>query len=309
MEYRTLGKTGWKVSALALGTVELGLDYGFTGSAHYQRPSREDAIRVVRRAVELGINLIDTARAYGDAEEIIGQAVEGVDPQPLIATKFALPADASDPRQVIESSVETSLRLLRRERLDLLQIHNATEAVLGMDAVLRTLEDLRRAGKIAAAGASIYGEASALRALETPPIATVQVPFNVLDQKLTQHFFPLAIERGAGVLVRSAFLRGVLTDRVLEVPDRLALLRDRALEAARLAGEPISNLAEVALRYTLSVAGVSSVIVGVRTVEELERNVRAAEKGPMPPDFAAAAARLAVDDENLVHPGNWTGLI
>src|SRR3972149_1325200 len=94
MEYRSLGRTGMSVSRITLGTAELGLDYGFRGTDHFIRPEAQEAERIVRLAVELGINLIDTAPIYGDAEEIIGRALRGMRLRPHIASKVAIPEDA-----------------------------------------------------------------------------------------------------------------------------------------------------------------------------------------------------------------------
>lgn len=300
MMRRSLGNTGWLVSPVALGTVELGMDYGFAGSAHYRRPDRAEAVRLVRTAVDLGVNLIDTARAYGEAEDIVGEALAGVSNTVFVATKFHATEGAA-----IRESVERSLRLLRRDVIDVLQIHNGTAELLARDEIFECLDRLAREGKIRFAGCSVYGESNGLLALDHAELRTLQVPLNLLDQKMARRVIPRAQQCGTGVMVRSVFLRGVLTARAGETPARLAPLRDAAMRI----GEPVERLAEIALRYALSVEGVSSVLVGVRTVEELEENIRAASAGPLPREFMDHAEAFAVDDEELTNPGNWTGLI
>ncbi|MFN9460086.1 MAG: aldo/keto reductase [Acidobacteriota bacterium] len=116
MNSRPLGNTGFAVSEITLGTVELGIDYGFRGSAHYEKPDRSSAENLLRAAAASGITLLDTAPVYGDAEELIGAS--GVDAR--VATKIVLPADAAQ----IAESVDRSLHRLRRPCLDLLQMHN-----------------------------------------------------------------------------------------------------------------------------------------------------------------------------------------
>ena len=129
MRYRSLGDTGLKVSEISLGTAEIGLDYGFKGTADYGKPDAKTSIRLLHSALDHGINLIDTARAYGNSEEVIGQAFEGMTSPPYIASKVFLSKDAAQKtfsalHEEIFTSIEASLRALRLETLDLILIHN-----------------------------------------------------------------------------------------------------------------------------------------------------------------------------------------
>jgi aryl-alcohol dehydrogenase-like predicted oxidoreductase len=311
MHRRLLGSTGLRVSTISLGTVELGMDYGFRGSNHFKRPDPVDAARILHRAVELGINFLDTARAYGDSEAIIGRTLHDLHPRPHISTKFAVP-DSLQPgqlRQHIMDSVETSLRALKVESIDLLQIHNTTEDLLARGELLETLLRLRQSGKIRHAGASLYGEPVAIRALHHREIHTLQVPYNFLDAKMSRRVFPQASRSGVGILIRSAFLRGVLTARVHEVPPQLAQLRDKALEACSALAIPPDELAGTSLRFCLSHEAVSTVLIGVRTLEELEANVREAAKGPLDDGTLAVLSRFSMEEESLVNPTHWQELI
>ncbi|MCC6364710.1 MAG: aldo/keto reductase [Bryobacterales bacterium] len=310
MHRRLLGSTGLRVSTISLGTVELGMDYGFRGSDHFKRPDPADAARILHRAVELGINFLDTARAYGDSEAIIGRTLHDLHPRPHISTKFAVP-DSLPPgqlRQHILDSVDSSLRALRVETIDLLQIHNTTEDLLARGELLDALLRLRQSGKIRHAGASLYGEPVAMRALHHREIHTLQVPFNFLDAKMSQRVFPQASRSGVGILIRSAFLRGVLTSRVHEVPPQLAKLRDKALEACAALAITPNELAETSLRFCLSHDAVSTVLIGVRTTEELDANVRAAAKGPLDDGALAVLSRFSMEEESLVNPTHWSEL-
>jgi aryl-alcohol dehydrogenase-like predicted oxidoreductase len=305
MEMRPFGNTGMEVSALALGTVELGLDYGFRGGPHYSRPGRTDALRLVSHAVGCGINLLDTARAYGESESIIGEALASMGEPPYIASKVAIAEDSG----AITESIDRSLRELRLERLDLLQVHNAATGTTRNEAAWRVLEDAVRAGKVRFLGVSIYGEEAALEAMEHPEVRTLQIPFNLLDQKMAEKVLPRASRQGIGVLVRSAFLRGVLTEQLTNLPpelDRLAVAACRALD---IAGEPGERIAELALRFCLSAPGVSSVIVGVRSAAELDANVAAAAKGPLDAPVIARLRDCDLSGDPLVSPVNWAGLI
>jgi aryl-alcohol dehydrogenase-like predicted oxidoreductase len=299
MNTRPLGNTGLAVSAITLGTVELGIDYGFRGSAHYQKPDRSAAADLLREAAASGITLLDTAPVYGDAEELIG--VSGVDTP--VATKIVLPADAAQ----IAASVEQSLRRLRRTRLDLLQLHNPNPVSVRDPALLAGLQAVIDSGKVRCVGASAYDEATALAILDIPLYRTLQVPFNLLDRTMERRVFPLARERGVGILVRSVFLRGVLTARIAEVPAPLAALRDRAL--AGLGDTPVEALAALALRFCLSFPEIATLILGIRDSAELRSNLAAAAQGPLSADELAHWRPFAVEDDPLVSPLNWQGLI
>ena len=212
-------------------------------------------------------------------------------------------------RQAILGSIEASLSALQLETIDLMQIHNTTLAILRNDEVWRALEDARKAGKIRFLGASCYGEEVPLAALENDHIKALQVPFNALDRRAMPRVFPGAVKRRVGILTRSAFLRGVLTSQVNSVPEPLAPVRDAALRIFAQARDTVQSLSEMALRFCLSFDEVSSVIIGVRSVQELESNVADAEKGALPPEQVDQLCQVSVPDERLLDPQNWQDLI
>ena len=230
-----------------------------------------------------------------------------------MASKVIIPEAASagsnQLRQAILGSIEASLTALQLETIDLMQIHNVTHAILRNDEVWRALEDARKAGKIRFLGGSSYGEEVPLAALGNDDIKSLQVPFNVLDRRVLPRVFPGAVRKQVGILVRSAFLRGVLTSQVNSVPERLAPVRDAALRVFAQARHTVQSLSEMALRFCLSFNEVSSVIIGVRSVQELESNVADAEKGALPPEQVEQLCQVSVQDERLLDTKNWQGLI
>ncbi len=306
MRYRSLGNTGLKVSEITLGTVELGMDYGFKGGAHFAKPDRADCVRVVLRALERGINCIDTARAYGEAESVVGQALRQAGERPVVCTKLALTGDTR-PADV-HASIDASLRELGLAEVDVLQIHSATAASLANEDAIGALMDAQRSGKARFVAASVYTEAEALAAADRGWLRSIQVPFNMLDQTMADRVLPAAAAAGSGVLVRSAFLRGVLTPNLDATPAPLAPLRDAARRALAIHGAGVDGLASLALRFCLSFPAVSSVIVGVRSTAEVDANVDAAEAGPWPAETLARRGEFAVR-EAIASPANWTGLI
>ncbi len=314
MRLRKLGNTGLTASEVSLGTAEIGLDYGFKGSPQYARPSVQDSIRLIHRAVDRGINWLDTARAYGNSEEVIGQALKDASPRPRIASKviFENPVgdmDSASLRQWVFGSIESSLRALRVDVIDLLYIHNATEKLLRQTAIRDSLEEARGQGKIRLAGATCYGEEDALAVLKDPLFQVLQVPFSLLNQTMSGRVFPEAARKGVGVFVRSVFLRGVLTPQIEFLPERLAPLREQAARILQVLGPEVDGLAEAAVRFCLSLPEISSVLMGLKSEAELESNVSGLSRGPLPEAVMPGLAGLSLSDRTLVDPIHWQDLI
>jgi aryl-alcohol dehydrogenase-like predicted oxidoreductase len=314
MRYRSLGDTGLKVSEISLGTAEIGLDYGFKGTADYGKPDAKTSIRLLHSALDHGINLIDTARAYGNSEEVIGQAFEGMTSPPYIASKVFLSKDAAQKtfsalHEEIFTSIEASLRALRLETLDLLLIHNTALEHLRRTEILACLGEAQQQGKVRFLGASCYGEEAPLAVLKESSFRALQVPFNVLDQTMNHQVFPGAAAQQVGIFVRSAYLRGVLTSQVHSIPERLAPLRSRALQVLAVLDHEVSSLAEAALRFCLSLSTVSSVVIGVKSVAELEGNLADASRGVLPEELMPPLQALSFGDDPIVDPRNWQDLI
>ena len=301
MLYRPLGTTGLTVSALSLGTVSLGVDYGIAAPGEFGRPDEADAIALVRAARDCGITLFDTAPAYGDSERIVGTAV-GRDPRAIIATK--VPASGSG--QAAIASIESSLRALRRDALDIVQIHNATRDTIDNRALTDALLDAKRRGLVRAIGASVYGEDAALAVIATGAFGVLQVALNALDQRMRDRVLPAAAAAGVGVVVRSAFLKGALTAKAQWLPEALAPVRDAGrLARDLLAGGSWDALPEAAMRFCLSVPDVASVLTGARTRPELDAALAAEATGPLDAATLAASARLALTDDALLNPSRW----
>jgi aryl-alcohol dehydrogenase-like predicted oxidoreductase len=307
VNYRPLGRTGVTVSALSLGTVALGVDYGIAAPGEFGRPEEADAIRLVRAALDRGVTLIDTAPAYGDSERIVGRSA-GRDPRAIIATKVALshPAPSHLAPSHIRTSLESSLRALDRDVLDIVQIHNATRAMIDEGVVTEALLEARHRGLVRVLGASVYGEDAAMAVIGSGAYGVLQVALNALDQRMLQDVLPAATEAGVGVIVRSAFLKGVLTPKAQWLPGPLAPLRDAAVRARDLlAGGSWDRLPEAAMRFCLSVPRVASVLAGARTIAELDEALAAEAAGPFEAQVLSSAAQLALTDERLLNPSHW----
>lgn len=313
MDKRTLGRTGLRVSGLALGTVELGMDYGLKVPGAYGQPSAAEAIRLVHVALDAGINLIDTARAYGDSEAVLGQALRDRRDQVILATKTTAHQSDGTPfagealKRHMLDSLDTSLQLLQTDYVDLWQIHNVDEALLAQaEIIAKVFDAARQAGKVRAVGGSTYGTDAPLKALATDLFDALQVAYSVLDQRLADRVFPLAAERDVGIVVRSILLQGVLTERGDHLPDRLAVLRDHSRQFRQLvAASPVElSPAQAALAFGLAHPQIGSVLVGVRTLAELEENLRATHIA-LPDDLLGQLYQLRLDDPDLLSPSAW----
>jgi aryl-alcohol dehydrogenase-like predicted oxidoreductase len=306
VRYRPLGRTGLSVSALSLGTVALGVDYGIAAPGDFGRPGEDDAVRIVRAAIDRGVTLLDTAPAYGDSERIVGRATSGR-PDVIIATKVN-PATFGgiEAGRAVAASIDASRRALGRDVLDIVQIHNATSEIIADGTVTAALVEARNRGQVRVIGASVYGEDAAMAVVDNGEYGVLQVALNALDQRMMRRVLPAANAAGLGVVVRSAFLKGALTSRAQWLPESMLPLREAAARARDLlAGGSWDRLPDAAMRFCLSVPDVASVLTGVRTAEELEAAIAAEAGGPLDRNTLDCAATLALTDERLLNPSYW----
>ena len=260
MRYRTLGGTGIKVSPYALGTLMFATSIG--------NPDRDDSVRVIHKALDAGINLVDTADAYGDSEEIVGQALKGRRDSVVLATKFSRPM-GDDPnrqgtsRRWVMTAVEGSLRRLQTDHIDLYQIHRP-DPTTDIDETLSALSDLVHSGKVRAIGSSGTPASDIVEAQWVPErrglerFRTEQPPYSILNRAIEREVLPVTQRYGMGTLVWGPLAQGLLTGRVRKGEHndlrRASLFRhlndERRLDAveqliplAQEAGLPMTHLA------------------------------------------------------------------
>jgi aryl-alcohol dehydrogenase-like predicted oxidoreductase len=313
MDYRTLGRTDLRVSALALGTVELGMDYGINAPGHFGRPTDDAAIAIVHAAIDGGINLIDTARGYGESERILGQALRGKREQVIIATKVTthLPDGTPPVGKALQArmfdQLETSLRLLQTDHVEIWQIHNVDAQLLAQwETIAETFALAQQQGKICWRGGSFYGAQLPVQALARDLFDVIQVTYSVFDQRISDQLLGLAHAQDVGVLVRSVLLKGALTERADHLPDHLESLRAQSRRFRQLVNEADIGLspAQAALAFALAQERIQSVLVGVRTAAELADNL-AALAVALSPELLVALTALRLDNEGLLNPGTW----
>ena len=301
MRFRALGQTGLTVSELSLGGGFLGSwpDEGrVTAADSFKRASQ-----AVRRAVELGINYIDTAPTYGESEAIIGQILPPNAAAPMIiSTKLGGRPEPFNPRDRagLRRSFEESLRLLRRESIDILMVHEPDrpgfydwwdDPVSFTGPVLDLLLELKAEGLvryIGLGGTTVYELANLVRSGKFDVVLTA-FNYSLLWREAEREIIPAAVERGMGIVVGSPLQQGALAqrydDEVRSAPWLSAPRRAQMKALYQLLDETDLPLSELALRFVLSNSHVSCVLTGARSNDEVEENIRAAEKGPLPADL------------------------
>ena len=291
MEYRTLGRTGLTVSEIGYGA------WGI-GASQWVGAREDESVAALRRAIELGVNFIDTARGYGESERIVGTVLRD-HPDVLVATKVppkngiwpapsGVHPDEAFPGDHIRASLETSLAESGLEAFDVLQFHVWSDEWVGKGDWLETIADLRQEGKIRFFGVSIndHQPENALELIRSGAVDTVQVIYNAFHQQPEERLLPACAEHDVGVIVRVSLDEGGLTGRITAGAtfpegdfrntyfggDRPAQVEEHVNGLVSDLGIGTDELADVALRYVLDHPAVSTVIAGMRSVRNVERN-------------------------------------
>lgn len=304
MEYRELGKTGLKVSVVGFGSAELGMDYGIKTPGEYGKPDRETAKKIIGKALDCGVNLFDTAPSYGDSESLLGSVIDSM--PCYIATKINIPGKDEDASKSIRASIEKSLKNLRREHLDIVQIHNATVDTIRQSDIPEILVNLCKEGLIRFTGASVYESQNAMAVVEAGCFDVLQIAYNILDQRMLKDVIPEAKKEGIGILGRSVYLKGVLTAKVEGLSEEDEVLKNAVNKIkTKMNLKNWSALTELALRFCISTEEIDSALVGIRTMKELEFAVKMAEEGNLSADIFGQLLELGVEDEYWLNPANW----
>jgi len=305
MRYRTLGRTGLEVSEIGFGTWGVGADAWKGGTD-------ADSLAAMHRAIELGVNFIDTAIVYGSghSEKLVGQ-IKREHPEVMIATKVnpanwewpasdTTPADDAFSAAHVIARTEESLRNLGTDVIDVQQFHVWSDAWVDKGSWLEGIEQLKRDGKIRFFGVSVNDAQpdSALKLVETGLVDSVQVIYNIFDQAPEDNLFPACERRDVGIIVRVPFDEGALTgkvtpDTVFEEGDfrndyfkdnRKAEVWEAVQKIAADLDIPLERLPEIALRFCLIPDVVSTVIPGMRSIPHVESNIAAGDAGLLTPD-------------------------
>jgi aryl-alcohol dehydrogenase-like predicted oxidoreductase len=307
MDYRALGRTGWSISSVSYGAWAIGGDaWGKTDDA--------ESMRSLHRAIDLGVNFIDTADVYGDghSERLIGQLRRERNDEIIVATKAGRRLDPhvaeGFTRRNLSAFVERSLTNLGADAIDLLQLHCPPPDVYDMPEVFGILDDLVAEGKLRFYGVSVERVEEAMRAARHPNVQSIQIIFNMFRLKPAEELFPVVREKRIGILARVPLASGLLSgklrrDSTFEPRDHRSYNRHgesfdagetfsgvdygtglEAVEALRALVPADATMAQLALRWILMFPEVSAAIPGAKNVQQTEDNAHAADLRPLTPE-------------------------
>ncbi len=324
MQYRKLGRTGWKVSEISFGCWAIGGTWGPVEDA--------ESLAALHRAIELGVNFFDTADVYGDgrSEQLVAQLQKKYGDKIHIATKAGRRLNPHTPegynKKNLTAFVERSLSNLGTDAIDLLQLHCPPVQVYYMPEVFGVLDDLVKAGKLKYYGVSVEKVEEALKAIEYPNVQTVQIIFNMFRQRPAELFFEQARKRKIGILARVPLASGILTGKLkpnttFAADDHRAFNRDgqafdkgetfsgvdydtglKAVDELKAICPKGMTLTQFALRWILMFDAVTCAIPGAKRPAQVEENFAAADFPPLS-DKLIAKVRTIYDQniKQLVH--------
>ncbi|HMD41812.1 MAG TPA: aldo/keto reductase [Candidatus Acidoferrum sp.] len=313
MNYRRFGRTGWRVS-------EIG--YGMWGLAEWSGSDDTETLQSLYRAIELGCNFFDTAWAYGDgkSEQILAKVLRekkyspssgGPDRHLYVATKIPprnrrwpstreFTLDDCYPPDYVEEYIERSLKNLGVDTIDLMQFHTWEDRWLNDERLPRSIENMKKSGKVRAVGPSInrWEPANGLRMVLEGYADAVQAIYNIFDQNPEDALLPICAMKEVGFIARVPFDEGTLTGTLTLdskwsaddwrstyfVPENLNSSVEHA-EALRPVIPSGMTMAELALRFILSNKNVSTIIPGMRKMKNVQANVAASDAGPLPAEL------------------------
>jgi aryl-alcohol dehydrogenase-like predicted oxidoreductase len=293
MKYRTLGKTGLRVSVIGLGTM--------VHAGHFGPMKDSESLSAIDTALDLGVNFVDTSDAYGAgyAETLLGNALKGRRDKVIIATKGGnVMSGPNRGKRIFEPDyigrvMEESLQRLQTDYVDLYQLHNPTVDVIERGQVWEVLERAKRAGKIRHYGVSINSMEEGVAAVNDGRAETIQVEYNLLAQEPAEKIFPLAQQANVGIIARVPLRRGILTGKLTAADE--SRFQGEDVRARSFKGEPfkqelakaerlrflvhgdIKSYVQAALAFCLAHPAVSITIPGSRNSQQMRENAAGAE--------------------------------
>ncbi len=297
MNFRQLGRTGLMVSELGLGALEVGRPWGIVSESDSGLPPDDaSADRFLNHALDCGINFIDTAAAYWASEERIGRALSGRREEYVLASKWGEWCDEKGSvydysPKAMWSFLESSIRKLKTDCIDLYQIHSVPLDVIQRGDAVAEMIKAREQGKIRFIGASC-GEQEALAAIDCGEFDTLQISYNLLNTDMDNQVLPHARKKDLGVIIKDGLAGGRLTQKIERLGHEHSSLKEKVRRLKELAGVWAMSLPELSLRFVLSNNSVSSVIAGTKRIGHLEEDIKAADGAGLSTEQMAMLKRV-----------------
>lgn len=293
MKYRTLGKTGLRVSTVGLGTM--------VHAGHFGPMKDSESLGAIETALDLGVNFIDTSDAYGAgySETLLGNALKGKRDKVILATKGGnVMVGPNKGKRIFEPDyisgvLDESLMRLQTDYIDLYQLHNPTVDVIEKGAVWEVLERAKQAGKIRHYGVSINTMEEGVAAVKDGRAETIQVEYNLLAQEPAETIFPLAAQANVGIIARVPLKRGILTGKLTAADESRFQGEDvrarsfkgevfakelaKAAQLGFLVHGPVKTMVQAAVAFCVAHPAVSAVIPGARNEQQMRENAAGAD--------------------------------
>ena len=299
-------KSNYEISKFGLGTVQFGLDYGFT-----KRKSQDEVNSILQTAVDNDVTLIDTAREYGDSENKIGNFIENYKNNFVIATKLRLIDDLSNLnystlKNNIYKSVEESLEELQLNRIPILQLHQTVEEIYKNDDFWVVINQLKEDKLIDLFGVSVYelSETEFITKNFNNFVDFFQIPYNIFDRRFDDIQKELD-EHSIGLISRSTFLKGIIPCSIDQIPDCLMDIKPFKQKLQDISDECECSVAELASVFVYYNNYINSTILGVNSPEELENNIKSIDKFNKNLLNDIDFNMLRINDDYLIDPRKW----
>ncbi|MGC8861538.1 MAG: aldo/keto reductase [Armatimonadota bacterium] len=297
----------FELSQLMLGTAQLGLTYGIANRRG--QPSYEEARDIIAAAFEGGVNALDTAAGYGTSEEVVGKAIAelGLADKITVVSKVVPIAEGlsrTEADAIVEESVRGSLARLGLDALPICLFHMDSNMLEYAESLYR----LKEMGLVRHVGVSVNFPDVTDQIVRSGRAEAVQLPTSVLDQRfIKQGIIREGASRGMAIFVRSIYLQGLLFVPEAEVLPELVEVIPVRRRLAALAADAGMDLAELAVRFLLGVEGVTCLVVGAESVQQVRENVRLVSQGPLALDLAQAVSEVVPDlPETILFPRKWS---
>jgi aryl-alcohol dehydrogenase-like predicted oxidoreductase len=300
------------ISKLTLGTVQLGMEYGIANKKG--KPSQEESFNILQAATEGGVNSFDTSLLYGDSEVVLGNyfssskySIRNL----VLTTKFKIRHDKNLTRDDIERQmyefVEQSMRRLKIEKIPVYMLHNPDDMVIYGDIVPKTLKRLKNEGLIGIAAVSVYTSEEAYEMMQNEVYEAIQIPMNIFDNRLIKSGAISKLhENNKIIFVRSIFLQGLFFMNPESLTGNLVDAKDLLLNLDRLASKEGMSIQQLALSYIRDMEGVTSLVIGAETPEQVEENIKLME-GPSISEKTKYEISMLFDNipTHILNPGLW----
>ena len=306
---------GMKISKMTLGTAQLGFEYGIANKTG--KPNLQSAYNILQLAVNAGINIFDTASDYGNSEEIIGSFLTSynkisVPETPIIITKIPKVQCIGAPSfQVVYDQVKRSIlhsaKRLKIEKIPICLLHNASDMIEYGGLITKSLIRLREEKLIKMIGVSVYQLREVREFLKIEEFDVIQVPINIFNNRLIKkELLNELAQKGITIFARSVFLQGLFFLEPDSLPPHLQLANKPLQQLGKLSSDLGISTAELALRFVRDSPGITSVVLGVETVDQLKENIKLMSSSPLSSETKQRILDIFPDmPEELINPSMW----